>query len=58
MNILSLIRQKQLKELRLREAQFLMSKAYRGVSYVNADQCVSVRPKPTSLTYRGIPYAG
>jgi hypothetical protein len=57
MNILSMIRERQLKERRLHEAKFLMAKTYRGVAYVNAEQC-SVRSKDANLTYRGISYAG
>jgi len=58
MNILPIIRNQQLKEQRLREAQHLMAKAYRGVPYVEATPSFSVRPKAAVKTYRGISYSG
>ena len=55
MNVLPIIRRSMQKEQRLRQAQYLMAKAYRGVPYNDApiDQPHS---GPRSFTYRGTPY--
>jgi len=57
MNVLNIIRTKMVKDKRLDDAQFLMAKAYRGVSYVDAHhdepQAASTNKE---LTYRGQHY--
>ena len=55
MNVLSLIRQKQIKDQRRFEAEMLMAKAYRGVAYTDAhhDEPAS---EPHTCTYRGSAY--
>ena len=57
MNVLNIIRTKMVKDKRLDDAQFLMAKAYRGVSYVDAHHD---EPQATGtnkeLTYRGQHY--
>ena len=60
MNTLNLIRQRVLKQQALSQAQFLMAKAYRGVSYTDAhhgevsDSWHSSERK--ARLYRGRPY--
>ena len=52
MNILAMIRDQQLKQRRLSEAQRLMAKAYRGTPYTDAEHT-----NPTGeyeLMYRGL----
>lgn len=55
MNVLSLIRQKQIKDQRRFEAELMMAKAYRGVAYTDAhhDELVV---EPQTCTYRGSKY--
>ena len=57
MNVLNIIRTKMVKDKRLDDAQFLMAKAYRGVSYVDAHHD---EPRAAGalqeLTYRGQHY--
>lgn len=54
MNHLALIRDKVRKNLARNDAQFLMAKSYRGVSY----RQITHKPKPhTDLRYRGITYS-
>lgn len=57
MNVLNIIRTKMVKDKRLDDAQFMMAKAYRGVSYVDAHhdepQAASTHKE---LTYRGQHY--
>lgn len=57
MNHLSLIKQAAIKRQRLSEAQKLMAKAYRGVSYADAHYGCPEPKKPSDLTYRGIHYS-
>ncbi len=56
MSPLSLIKRSIQRQLRLNEAQFLMAKAYRGVSYTRIP--ADIAPKSTSCLkkYRGIEY--
>ena len=57
MNTLQMIKEQQQKRQRLSEAQKLMAKAYRGVSYTDAHHG---RPEPkrsTDLKYRGLRYS-
>jgi len=57
MNHLSLIKESILKRQRLTEAQRIMTKAYRGVSYTDAHHG---RPEParqSDLKYRGLTYS-
>ena len=56
MNVLNIIRTKMVKDKRLDDAQFLMAKAYRGVSYVDAHHDEPKTTKPQELTYRGQHY--
>lgn len=55
MNILNLIREKQIKRNRLTEAQRLMAKAYRGIDYTSA-HLSPVLLEDHTLTYRGHEY--
>ena len=56
MNVLDIIRTKMVKDQRLDDAQFLMAKAYRGVSYVDAHHDQPQTQEPHALTYRGQHY--
>ena len=55
MNVLSLIRQKQIKDQRRFEAELMMAKAYRGVAYTDAHHDKPV-VEPQTCTYRGSKY--
>lgn len=57
MNTLQMIKEQQQKRQRLSEAQKLMAKAYRGVSYTDAHHGRPEHKKPSDLTYRGIRYS-
>lgn len=52
-NTLALVRQQLTKQQRLRSAQLLTAKAYRGVPYAQAPHTA---PQPADLTYRGKAY--
>lgn len=54
MNVLSIIRARHQKAMRLHEAQLLQLKAYRGVAYTKAPTRSSNAGK--ELTYRGHHY--
>lgn len=56
MSPLSLIKRSMQRQLRLSEAQFLMAKAYRGVSYTRIPADIAPKTSPTSKKYRGIEY--
>lgn len=59
MNTLNLIRQRILKREALDSAQFLMAKAYRGVSYTDAhhdEASGSRQDEQKTRYYRGRPY--
>ena len=56
MNVLEIIRTKMVKDKRLDDAQNLMAKAYRGVSYVDAHHDQPHTHAPQELTYRGQHY--
>ena len=57
MNVLDLIRTKMIKDKRLDDAQYLMAKAYRGVSYVDAHHDEpQADTSHQELTYRGQHY--
>jgi len=56
MSPLSLIKRSMQRKLRLTEAQFLMAKAYRGVSYSRIPADIAPKPQPISKRYRGIEY--
>ena len=55
MNILQIIQNQQIQKKRLSEAQFLMSKCYRGSDYTSAHQAPILDSHP-HLTYRGQGY--
>lgn len=55
MNVLEMIRNGQEKRARLSQAQFLMSKTYRGADYVSAHQAPVLDSHP-ALIYRGTGY--
>jgi len=55
MNVLNLIRQGQQKKALLGQAQFLMSKTYRGTDYTSAHQAPVLDSHPECF-YRGIGY--
>lgn len=55
MNVLQMIKQQYNREKRLSEAQFLMSKTYRGTDYTSAHQAPILESHP-SLRYRGQGY--
>ena len=55
MNVLQMIKEKQEHRSRLNEAQFLMSKTYRGTDYTSAHQAPVLDSHPT-LCYRGHGY--
>mgnify|MGYP001580736049 CR=1 FL=1 len=55
MNVLQMIKQQYNREKRLSEAQFLMSKTYRGTDYTSAHQAPTLGSHP-SLCYRGQGY--
>lgn len=55
MNVLSLIKAQQEKRARLSQAQFLMSKSYRGTDYTSAHLSPTALPHG-ELTYRGVGY--
>ena len=55
MNVLQMIREGSQKRARLSEAQFLMSKTYRGTSYTSAHQPPLLETHP-DLCYRGHGY--
>ena len=52
-NTLALVRQQLTKQQRLRSAQLLTAKAYRGVPYAQAHH---MAPQAAELTYRGHNY--
>ena len=52
-NTLALVRQQLTKQQRLRSAQLLSAKAYRGVPYAQAHRTA---PQAADLTYRGHNY--
>ena len=52
-NTLALVRQQLTKQQRLRSAQLLTAKAYRGVPYAEAHHTA---PQAAQLTYRGHNY--
>ena len=52
-NTLALVRQQLTKQQRLRSAQLLSAKAYRGVPYAHAPHTA---PQAADLTYRGHQY--
>jgi len=54
MNILLLVKNKQQKQARLKEAQRLAAKCYRGVAYEKA--VVNGKPVGSELTYRNVRY--
>jgi hypothetical protein len=56
MSPLVLIQQAAKRKQRLNQAQFLMAKAYRGVSYVSASGGISPVQLQSIKTYRGIAY--
>ena len=56
MSPLSLIKRSMQRKLRLNEAQFIMAKAYRGVSYTRIPADTAPHPQPTTKKYRGIEY--
>ena len=56
MSPLSLIKRSMQRQLRLSEAQFLMAKAYRGVSYTRIPADIAPKPSPSLKKYRGIEY--
>ena len=56
MSPLSLIKRSMQRKLRLSEAQFLMAKAYRGVSYTRPLADTVPQPQTTTKKYRGIEY--
>ena len=55
MNVLQMIKQQCGRTQRLSEAQFLMSKTYRGTDYTSAHQSPALNSHP-HLTYRGQGY--
>ena len=55
MNVLNMIREGQQKRARLSQAQFLMSKTYRGADYLSAHQAPVLDNHP-ELCYRGHGY--
>ena len=55
MNTLNLIRQKVAKRSKLSQAQFLMSKTYRGTDYTSAHLSPASLPHG-KLSYRGVGY--
>jgi len=55
MNVLNMIRKGQQKRALLSQAQFLMSKTYRGADYTSAHQA-PVLPGHPECSYRGIGY--
>ena len=55
MNVLNMIRKGQQKRARLSQAQFLMSKTYRGADYSSAHQAPVLERHP-DLVYRGQGY--
>lgn len=55
MNVLNMIRDGQQKRARLSQAQFLMSKTYRGTDYTSAHQAPVLDSHP-ELCYRGHGY--
>ena len=55
MNVLQMIKQQHDRAQRLSEAQFLMSKTYRGTDYTSAHQAPVLENHP-SLCYRGQGY--
>lgn len=57
MNVLDLIRSKMLKTKRLHDAQLMMAKAYRGVTYLDAHHDEPTQESSSKeLTYRGQSY--
>ena len=55
MNVLQMIKQQHNRTQRLSEAQFLMSKTYRGADYTSAHQAPTLEKHP-NLCYRGQGY--
>jgi|14_taG_2_1085336.scaffolds.fasta_scaffold01335_15 hypothetical protein len=55
MNTLNLIRNGLKKKIRLNQAQFYLSKAYRGIDYTSAHQAPTL-DNPAGYKYRGIDY--
>ena len=55
MNTLDLIRQRASKRSKLTQAQFLMSKTYRGTDYTSAHLSPTALPHG-NLSYRGVGY--
>ena len=55
MDVLNMIRNGQQKRARLSQAQFLMSKTYRGADYTSAHQAPVLDSHP-ELCYRGHGY--
>ena len=56
MSPLSLIKRSMQRKLRLNKAQFLMAKAYRGVSYTRIPEDIAPKSSPCTKKYRGIEY--
>ena len=56
MSPLSLIKRSMQRKLRLNKAQFLMAKAYRGVSYTRIPADIAPKSSPSTKKYRGIEY--
>ena len=57
MNVLSMIKDRQIKAQRRFEAELMMAKAYRGVEYIDAHHSALKPEKKTELRYRGIRYS-
>ena len=57
MNVLSMIKDRQIKAQRRFEAELMMAKAYRGVEYIDAHHTALKPEKATELRYRGIRYS-
>ena len=55
MNVLQMIKEKRIRRSKLNQAQFLMSKTYRGTDYTSAHQAPLLDSHP-NLCYRGHGY--
>ena len=57
MNVLSMIKERQIRAQRRFEAELMMAKAYRGVEYVDATHGPSRVKRTSDLKYRGLSYS-
>ena len=55
MNVLSMIKEQQIKAQRRFEAELMMAKAYRGVAYVDVHHDTPIE-QPSQCSYRGQNY--